>query len=143
MSFPYITDLLNAILGVQWSAPIPTFGVVVALAILIATGVARAEARRLEAVGRLHRSAHLMVGDLALVSVLAGLVGARVFDILDHVGQFMADPIGSVKRIYRHFDQDLSAEGEERMRAWHEAHPQGKHGQHQLDKFNEWCGLFL
>ena len=96
MSFPYITDLLNAILGVQWSAPIPTFGVVVALAILIATGVARAEARRLEAVGRLPRSAHLMVGDLALVSVLAGLVGARVFDILDHVGQFMADPIALI-----------------------------------------------
>jgi hypothetical protein len=47
---------------------------------------------------------------------------------------FMADPIGSVKRIYEKFDQTLSAEGEAALRAWHEAHPQGKHGQHSYEK---------
>ena len=47
---------------------------------------------------------------------------------------FMADPIASVKKIYSHFDQQLSDDGEKALRAWHEAHPQGKHGKHSYDK---------
>jgi hypothetical protein len=47
---------------------------------------------------------------------------------------FMADPIASVKRIYARFDQELSAAGEQRLRAWHAAHPQGKHGQHRYEQ---------
>jgi hypothetical protein len=53
----------------------------------------------------------------------------RFFDL--QFRDFMADPIGSVKRIYAHFDQELSTEGERRLRAWHDAHPQGKHGRHE------------
>jgi hypothetical protein len=33
MSFPYITDLLNAASGTRWDIAIPTFGVIVAAAI--------------------------------------------------------------------------------------------------------------
>jgi hypothetical protein len=47
---------------------------------------------------------------------------------------FMADPIGSVRRIYAHFDQELSAEGEQKLQEWHAAHPKGKHGEHQYEK---------
>jgi phosphatidylglycerol:prolipoprotein diacylglycerol transferase len=92
MSFPYITDIANALLGTHWALPIPTFGVVVAAAIGIAASLARAEARRLEALGRLPLRAHLVVGDLALVSALAGIVGARALYIVDHPLQFIADP---------------------------------------------------
>jgi phosphatidylglycerol:prolipoprotein diacylglycerol transferase len=92
MSFPYITDILNAILGTQWRLPIPTFGAVVAAAIVVAAGVARKEARRLEAVGRLPRSTQLMIPDLAVVSAVAGIVGARLFHIVDHYSDFAADP---------------------------------------------------
>jgi len=56
----------------------------------------------------------------------------QFFDL--RFADFMADPIGSVKSIYQHFDQELSPEGEKQLRAWHEAHPQGKHGQHQYEK---------
>jgi hypothetical protein len=56
----------------------------------------------------------------------------QFFDL--HFDDFMSDPIGSVKRIYEHFDQELSPEGEKCLRAWHETHPQGKHGQHQYEK---------
>jgi hypothetical protein len=56
----------------------------------------------------------------------------QFFDL--HFDEFMADPIGSVQRIYRHFDQQLSPEGEKRLRAWHDAHPQGRHGRHQYSK---------
>ena len=37
-----------------------------------------------------------MVSDLVLVSVLAGLVGARVFDILDHPASFLAHPLAEI-----------------------------------------------
>jgi len=96
MSFPYITDILNAALGTHWMLPIPTFGVVVAAAIVIATSLARMEARRLEATGRLPPSTHGVVGDLALVSAMAGLVGARVFHIIDHPAAFLADPTAMI-----------------------------------------------
>jgi hypothetical protein len=43
----------------------------------------------------------------------------------------MADPIGSLKRIYTYFGQELSEEGEKRLRAWSEENPQHKHGKHE------------
>lgn len=96
MSYPYITDIFNAALGTHWSLPIPTFGMVVAASVAIATGVARAEAKRLEAVGRLAPSTHAAVGDLVMVCVLAGLVGARVFDVVDNPAGFLADPLATI-----------------------------------------------
>jgi phosphatidylglycerol:prolipoprotein diacylglycerol transferase len=96
MSFPYITDLLNAAFGTHWYLPIPVFGAVVAIAIVLATGVARREAHRQELLGRLPASTSAIVGDLALVSVIAGMVGARVFHILDHPSRFVDDPAAMV-----------------------------------------------
>ena len=96
MSFPYITDILNAVLGTHWALPIPTFGVVVTAAIAIGTSVARLEVRRKEAVGQLPESTHVLVGDLAVVCAIAGLVGARVFHIVDYSAQFVADPAAMI-----------------------------------------------
>ncbi|MBW2666047.1 MAG: sulfotransferase [Deltaproteobacteria bacterium] len=56
----------------------------------------------------------------------------RFFDL--HFTDFMADPVGSVKRIYQHFDQVLSPEGEKCLEQWQGEHPQGKHGQHSYKK---------
>jgi len=53
---------------------------------------------------------------------------ARFYDL--HFDDFMADPIGAVKRIYAHFDQELSPEGERCLEKWEAEHPQGKHGKH-------------
>lgn len=96
MSFPAITDLLNAAFGTNWALPIPTFGVFVALAMVIATRVARAEVRRCEVLGRVPRGTSLMVGDLVFTAALAGLAGARLFHILDNPGQFLADPLAMI-----------------------------------------------
>lgn len=92
MAFPYVTDLLNALLGTHWQLAIPTFGVLVATAIIVATQVARRETKRLATIGALPPNAESIVSDLALVSALAGLVGARLFHILDHAPEFMANP---------------------------------------------------
>jgi len=56
----------------------------------------------------------------------------QFFDL--HFHEFMADPIGSVKGIYSHFDQELSPEGETALRKWQDDHPQHKHGKHDYSK---------
>ena len=47
-----------------------------------------------------------------------------------HFGDLVADPVAAVRSIYDHFGFELTADAEARMRAWHEANPQGKHGGH-------------
>lgn len=92
MAFPYVTDLLNALAGTRWDLPVPTFGLLVLAAILLARALARNEIKRREAAGRLPGGTHLLVGDLTVITVVAGLLGARVFHIVDHWNLFVADP---------------------------------------------------
>ena len=53
MCYPYLNDLLRAILGVDVPLPLPMFGIFVALAIALAASVFSAEARRAETFERL------------------------------------------------------------------------------------------
>ena len=54
---------------------------------------------------------------------------AQFFDL--HFDDYTADPVGAVRRIYAHFDQPLSAEGERALERWNEDNPQHKHGKHE------------
>jgi hypothetical protein len=54
---------------------------------------------------------------------------SRFYDL--HFRDYVADPVGSVKRIYERFDLRLSEEGERALRSWHESNPPGKHGRHE------------
>ncbi|MGH8220836.1 MAG: prolipoprotein diacylglyceryl transferase [Steroidobacteraceae bacterium] len=72
--------------------PIPMFGLCVALAVVLAARAFSLNVRRAEAFDRLPAGSHRIVGDLIAITLLAGIVGARVFDILDHLPQFAADP---------------------------------------------------
>jgi phosphatidylglycerol:prolipoprotein diacylglycerol transferase len=96
MSFPYVTDALNAVFGIHWHLPIPTFGVIVAIAVVLATYVATRIVRSYEDLGRLPPRSHAIVSEMAIVSTLAGIVGARVFDILDNADRFLADPFSMI-----------------------------------------------
>jgi phosphatidylglycerol:prolipoprotein diacylglycerol transferase len=96
MSYPYLTDLLNALFGTDVHLPIPTFGAVVLIAIVAATAVVRREVERYERLDRLPASTSASVADLAFVCVLAGFIGARVFHMLDHADQFVADPASMI-----------------------------------------------
>jgi hypothetical protein len=51
--------------------------------------------------------------------------------------ELVDDPIGAIARMYERFGIPFSAEAEARMRAWHAANPQGRHGGHRytLDQF--------
>jgi phosphatidylglycerol:prolipoprotein diacylglycerol transferase len=96
MSFPYITDVVNAAFGTAWDLPIPTFGLIVAIAIVVATTVASRVVQSYASLGKLPSHSPAIVGDLALVSALAGIVGARVFHVLDHADQFVTDPFALI-----------------------------------------------
>lgn len=41
------------------------------------------------------------------------------------------DPIGEVKKVYKHFDEPVTAEAETAMNAFMQNNPQGKHGSHK------------
>jgi phosphatidylglycerol:prolipoprotein diacylglycerol transferase len=100
MSYPYISDLLNPLFGTQWHIPIAMFGSFVALAILISTSVAKLEVQRLESLNILPKAqlaatsvpVHEIVSDLVVVCVFFGLLGARLFHILEHTDEFVQHP---------------------------------------------------
>lgn len=54
---------------------------------------------------------------------------ALAFDL--HFREIVADPVGAIARLYAHFGLELGEEAARRMRAWHAANPQGKHGEHR------------
>jgi hypothetical protein len=58
-----------------------------------------------------------------------------------HFADFMADPVGSVRRIHGHFGRTLSDAGEQALRAWQAANPPDKHGRHTYSTAPEDVGL--
>ena len=110
MSYPYLGDLINPVFGVQWYVPIPMFGMFVAVSIIVAIYIAKKETARLEDLGILPKvkvalkgnskpnyiQAHEIIADLGVVTVLFGIVGARLFHILEYPGQFLNDPISMI-----------------------------------------------
>jgi phosphatidylglycerol:prolipoprotein diacylglycerol transferase len=96
MSYPYLTDLLNTIFGTHWHVPIPTFGILVSIAVASATYLATRVVRSYENLSRLPAQSHGTLWDMAIVSTFAGIFGARVFDILDNADRFLADPLSMI-----------------------------------------------
>lgn len=113
MAYPYLSDIVEALTGANLPLPIPVFGLAVVAAMFIAGAFLRRELSRLHATGVLGPAlvrgknargeavvravdpAHV-VADLTLVTLLAGIVGARVFHILEHTDQFLADPAAMI-----------------------------------------------
>src|SRR5579871_5773393 len=95
-SFPYVSDVINAIFETQWHLPIPTFGAFVAVAVLAASLTALRILKGYEQLGRLPLGSHATIPEMAVVATLAGIVGARIFDILDHLDAFFADPLSMI-----------------------------------------------
>jgi phosphatidylglycerol:prolipoprotein diacylglycerol transferase len=96
MSFPYVTDVANAIFGTQWHLPVPVFGVVVLIAVFVSTLVFRKEVARYETRGVVPGGTGALVADLVFVGVLAGIVGARIFHLLEYTDQFLAQPASMI-----------------------------------------------
>lgn len=102
MSYPYLSDVIQAATGYALPLPLATFGLFVALGALAAGTSFRAELKRFYEAGRigpayvngLSRPPQEVVSDFIIVVLIAGVLGARLFHILDHLEQFVADPLG-------------------------------------------------
>jgi hypothetical protein len=55
----------------------------------------------------------------------------QFFDV--HHGSIYADPLGTVRAIYDHFDLTLGETAAARMQGWITENPPGKHGEHRYD----------
>lgn len=89
MAFPYVGDLLSAIFGVKIPLPLPMFGVMVALAIYSAIWLIHKDAKA-------RGLADEKVWDFGMFASLSGVVGARLFHILEYPVEFIHDPIGMI-----------------------------------------------
>jgi phosphatidylglycerol:prolipoprotein diacylglycerol transferase len=87
MAFPYLTDVLRAI-GIDFPLPVPTFGLMVATAFLVGNWLVNVEGRRL-----LPGLPKEFLGNLCLVGFVAGLVGAKLFHLLEYPREFLANPM--------------------------------------------------
>ena len=110
MSFPYLSDLVYFMTGYRVFLPLATFGIFLALAMLAGSACLGHELRRLHSNGRIGTATkpvrknsgpqgavqvppQTAVGDFAFVVLVAGVIGARLFHILEHGEQFLSDPI--------------------------------------------------
>jgi len=113
MSFPYLSDVVYHLTGLRLPLPFATFGILVALAALAAAACLRRELRRLHADGRIGSARrivkdeqrrhspvevapHTLVGDFTMVVLVAGIAGARLFHILEHLDMFFQDPMSMI-----------------------------------------------
>ena len=113
MSFPYLSDLVFYLTGWQLPLPFAMFGLFVAIAALAAGACLRRELQRLYGAGRIGPALRmtkqpdgsrrpvevapaLLVGDFTFIVLFAGIVGARLFHILEHVDAFVADPLSMI-----------------------------------------------
>jgi phosphatidylglycerol:prolipoprotein diacylglycerol transferase len=109
MSYPYLSDLIFALTGYQLPLPLPMFGLCVAAALLVASSLLSRELTRLYAAGKIGAATvrvkgadgqialalvppQQVVPDFTLFVMLAGILGARTFHILEHIDLFMRNP---------------------------------------------------
>lgn len=114
--YPRISDLFKDLFGFNLPIPIYSFGAMVAVAFLMAAWLSRKELDRLYAEGRLpavripvkdakgrgkrkrkateKASPGVLMGSITVIAVVGGFAGAKVFHILEHLGEFFRDPVG-------------------------------------------------
>lgn len=112
MAYPYLSDLVNAVTGLNVPLPVPMFGLFVALAMLIASSWLTSELARLYVageIGPIHYRSSLRggssdsiappqegVGELTIWVMASGIAGARLFHILENLDEFSDNPAAMI-----------------------------------------------
>ena len=105
--YPRPSDLVRDVFGIPFPVPIYSFGAMVAVAILVGTWLGGRELDRKYAAGLIggvevqtkdgrtvEESPSILVGTLAVLAGVMGIVGAKLFTILGNPGRFLLDPAG-------------------------------------------------
>ena len=100
MSFPYLKDLLYWLTGfeVPLTQFIPMFGLCVAVSSMVWLWIYSFELKRLKKTGviKLSEEPSEFAQNLLLVTLFSGILGAKVFFILEYPKEFFQDPIGMI-----------------------------------------------
>lgn len=113
MSFPYLSDLVYVLSGYRLPLPFAMFGLFVAFAMIAAGACLRRELTRMYLSGRIGAATRaikqkqggivfvkvapqMLVSDFTVLVLLAGVIGARVFHILENLARFFANPLDMV-----------------------------------------------
>ncbi len=111
--YPRISDLFDDLFGFHLPLPLYSFGLMVALAILIATTLTRIEVDRLFRLGLMRpvrvketddrgrervreASPSVLLWNMALLAAGFGVLGAKLFHIIDWWDDFVQDPMGMI-----------------------------------------------
>lgn len=104
--YPRVSDLFQDLFGIAFPIPIYSFGMMVALAILVGAWLGGKELDRMYANGEINgvridegpgpgtteASPSVLVGTIAVIAAVMGVVGAKLFTILGNPGQFLLHP---------------------------------------------------
>ena len=109
--YPRISDLLADLFGIDLPLPLYSFGLMVAVAILTATWLARKELDRMYAAGQIgpveikepgkngrtkvvKASPSAIMWNVMLLAAVFGVLGSKLFHIIDYWERFVLDPVG-------------------------------------------------
>lgn len=112
MAYPYLSDLVRDLTGLDLPLPLPMFGLCVAAAMLTTLKLTELELRRMHAsglippaqrtvridgVGRVESvPAYELTANLGMLMAIVGIIGAKAFHLLEYSDQFFADPFGMI-----------------------------------------------
>jgi phosphatidylglycerol:prolipoprotein diacylglycerol transferase len=108
--YPRVSDLFSDLFGIEFPFPIYSFGLMLALCIIAAAYLALLELDRMYENGQLsgvkvkkengrgmeEKSPSVLVGMLTAMAAILGVVGAKLFHILENLDAFAADPSGMI-----------------------------------------------
>jgi phosphatidylglycerol:prolipoprotein diacylglycerol transferase len=86
MAYPTLADLLRGLFGIDIWLPVPSFGLLVGIAFFVGLKVAGREAQRLK------QDPEVML-NACVWGFFSGLVGARLFHILEYPREFLEHPM--------------------------------------------------
>ena len=88
MAYPTLSDLLRGLFGIDIWLPMPMFGLMVGIAFFVGLKLATREAQRL-----LPDQPAEVMSNGCLWAFLMGIVGARIFHLLEYPREFLAHPV--------------------------------------------------
>ncbi|MCX6249905.1 MAG: prolipoprotein diacylglyceryl transferase [Bacteroidetes bacterium] len=109
--FPKISDLINYLIGTRINMPVQSYGFMMAVAFLFGGWILYLELKRLEKAGLIHAipkkslkgapgeilvHPYQLAGNIGLIAGVAGIAGAKIFDTLEHLPEFINDPFGTI-----------------------------------------------